>query len=87
MIRSRWPPKAKLSLFLFFLTLFAFWLRSSVVSVLFSVTTEMSLFVTLFVTLIFVFGIWSSGLAYGQMHCVVAIALPATDANIFIFSL
>ncbi|KAK9249528.1 hypothetical protein V1506DRAFT_526229 [Lipomyces tetrasporus] len=47
----------------------------------------MSLFVTLFVTLIFACRIRSAGLAYDRMHRVVAIALPATDANIFTSSL
>lgn len=60
--------------------LFAFWLRSSVVSVLFSVTTETAQFGSFNVTTIFAASGSLSGLAHGDPHCVVALTLPASDA-------
>ena len=62
-------------------TLFAFWLRSSVVSVLFSLISETSLrrYLRLFLFLETVGS--SSGLAYLSWHSVARIALQRADAN------
>ena len=63
----------------------AFWLRSSVVSVLFSLISEMSLYVTSHINLIF--AIWgpASVLAHADPHCVTGITLPPVDATLLFF--
>ena len=59
----------------------AFWLRSSVVSVLFSLISEIGLRVNLLINLIFGNGEEASGLAYASFHCVTGLTLPPVDAN------
>ena len=61
----------------------AFWLRSSVVSVLFSLISEISLRRILTIILIFVTRRRASGLAHTRRHCVTGLTLPLVDANIF----
>ncbi len=68
---------------LFSLALFAFWLRSSVVSVLFSLISEILLREKSMIKFIFVTGEGSSGLAYDPSHCVPGLTLPPGDANSF----
>ena len=65
------------------LALFAFWLRSSVVSVLFSLISERPL--RRLIVIIPIFGIRadSSRLAYVSAHSVPGITLPPGDANFF----
>ncbi|KAF3804772.1 hypothetical protein GCG54_00004041 [Colletotrichum gloeosporioides] len=72
-------------LFFFFssLALFAFWLRSSVVSVLFSLISERSLRRPIVIILIFGFREESSVLAHDSSHSVPGITLPPGDANLF----
>ncbi len=65
------------------LALFAFWLRSSVVSVLFSLISEIPLRGKSMIKIIFVTCEGSSGLAYDFSHCVPGLTLPLGDANIF----
>ncbi len=71
------------TLLLFSLALFAFWLRSSVVSVLFSLISEILLREKSMIKFIFVTGEESSGLAYDSSHCVPGLTLPPGDANSF----
>ena len=71
------------SSFLFSLALFAYWLRSSVVSVLFSLISErLSPTITLIIP-IFVFREGASGLAHVPPHRVSGITLPPDDATPF----
>ena len=74
-------------LFFFFSSsaLFAFWLRSSVVSVLFSLISEILLREKSMIKFIFVLGETSSGLAHDVLHCVPGLTLPLGDANNFFF--
>ena len=65
------------------LALFAFWLRSSVVSVLFSLISEIFLREKSMIKFIFVTGDGSSRLAYDPLHCVPGLTLPLGDANLF----
>lgn len=86
------PPARKRKLFLFLssLALFAFWLRSSVVSVLFSLISEMSSTRGNFViTLIFgSLGGVSSALAHdASAHCVPGITLLPGDATFSLLAL
>lgn len=67
----------------FSLALFAFWLRSSVVSVLFSLISEILLRKKSMIKFIFDPREESSGLAYGSLHCVPGLTLPPGDANLF----
>ncbi len=64
---------------------FAFWLRSSVVSVLFSLISETSLRRHFKINLIFVTSSHTAGLAYVWGHSVARIALPRADANTNLF--
>ena len=66
--------------------LFAFWLRSSVVSVLFSLISEILLREKSMIKFIFVFSERSSGLAHDLLHCVPGLTLPLGDANLFFIS-
>jgi hypothetical protein len=59
----------------------AFWLRSSVVSVLFSLISEMVLYGSSFINLIFAFRGLATALAHVGSHCVTGIALPPVDAT------
>ena len=68
---------------LFSLALFAFWLRSSVVSVLFSLISEILLREKSMIKFIFVFGETPPGLAHGLLHCVPGLSLLSGDANLF----
>ena len=61
--------------------LFAFWLRSSVVSVLFSLISERSLRGPIVIILIFETRAVSSVLAHDPAHCVPGITLPPGDAT------
>jgi hypothetical protein len=61
----------------------AFWLRSSVVSVLFSLISETSLYVASFINLIFVSRELAAVLAHAGSHCVTGIALSPVDATGF----
>ncbi|KAH9243283.1 hypothetical protein K456DRAFT_1818598, partial [Colletotrichum gloeosporioides 23] len=61
----------------------AFWLRSSVVSVLFSLISERSLRRPIVIILIFGFREESSVLAHDSSHSVPGITLPPGDANLF----
>ena len=63
--------------------LFAFWLRSSVVSVLFSLISEIFLREKSMIKFIFVRCEGSSRLAYDSLHCVPGLTLPPGDANPF----
>ena len=63
------------------LALFAFWLRSSVVSVLFSLISEIFLREKSMIKSIFVLREASSGLAYDASHCVPGLTLPPGDAK------
>lgn len=72
------PPPTSL---LFSLALFAFWLRSSVVSVLFSLISEILLRKKSMIKFIFVTREESSGLAHDSSHCVPGLTLPPGDAN------
>ncbi|KAF0332680.1 hypothetical protein GQ607_000696, partial [Colletotrichum asianum] len=63
------------------LALFAFWLRSSVVSVLFSLISERSLRRPIVIILIFGLREESSVLAHDSSHSVPGITLPPGDAN------
>ncbi|OHW92748.1 hypothetical protein CSPAE12_08629, partial [Colletotrichum incanum] len=65
------------------LALFAFWLRSSVVSVLFSLISERSLRRPIVIIPIFGLREKSSVLAHDSSHSVPGITLPPGDANIF----
>ena len=76
------PP---FSLFFSSSALFAFWLRSSVVSVLFSLISEILLREKSMIKFIFVLGETSSGLAHDVLHCVPGLTLPLGDANNFFF--
>jgi hypothetical protein len=60
----------------------AFWLRSSVVSVLFSLISETVLFEPSYINLIFELRESASVLAHVDTHCVTGIVLPPVDANI-----
>ena len=71
------------ALFLFSLALFAFWLRSSVVSVLFSLISEILLRKKSMIKFIFVHSDGSSGLAHDPLHRVTGLTLPPVDANTF----
>ena len=87
---NRAHPAASFRIFFFLssLALFAFWLRSSVVSVLFSLISERSLLRPIKIILIFGFRMVSSVLAHDSIHSVPGITLPPGDANlIFFFSL
>ncbi|KAL0939236.1 uncharacterized protein CTRU02_205846 [Colletotrichum truncatum] len=78
------PGRAPLLVFsLSSLALFAFWLRSSVVSVLFSLISERSLRRPIVIILIFGLGEKSSVLAHDSSHSVPGITLPPGDANTF----
>ena len=66
---------------LFSLALFAFWLRSSVVSVLFSLISEILLRKKSMIKFIFVPRFGSSELAHDPSHCVIGLTLPPIDAN------
>ena len=68
---------------LFSPALFAFWLRSSVVSVLFSLISEIILRNESMIILIFVPCRRASVLAYAHRHSVIGLTLPPIDANIF----
>ena len=59
----------------------AFWLRSSVVSVLFSLISEIPLRWILMIILIFASRSRASGLAHTRLHCVTGLTLPPVDAN------
>jgi hypothetical protein len=61
--------------------LFAFWLRSSVVSVLFSLISESVLRNTTLINPIFRDRDWVSALAYARSHRVLGLTLPPSDAN------
>ena len=63
------------------LALFAFWLRSSVVSVLFSLISEILLREKSMIKFIFVPGKSSSGLAHDILHCVPGLTLSLGDAT------
>ncbi|KAL7947992.1 hypothetical protein V8C42DRAFT_271398 [Trichoderma barbatum] len=80
------PPARKRSFSFLFssLALFAFWLRSSVVSVLFSLISERSLRRPIVIILIFDLGAASSVLAHDSAHSVPGITLPPGDATLFI---
>lgn len=58
-----------------------FWLRSSVVSVLFSLISEIILRNESMIILIFVPSWHPSELAHGCRHCVTGLTLPPVDAN------
>ncbi|KAI5816134.1 hypothetical protein BZA77DRAFT_313707 [Pyronema omphalodes] len=60
----------------------AFWLRSSVVSVLFSLISETVLFEPSYINLIFEPRELASVLAHVDTHCVTGIVLPPVDATI-----
>ena len=78
-------PPDSLSIFFFSSpALFAFWLRSSVVSVLFSLISESVLRNTTLINLIFGFRGRASVLAHVLPHCVIGLTLPSIDANFFI---
>lgn len=62
---------------------FAFWLRSSVVSVLFSLISEIHLTDETLIILIFVLRELTSWLASVRSHCVTGITLPPVDATTF----
>ncbi|CEF78546.1 unnamed protein product [Fusarium graminearum] len=81
------PVQAMLSSFLFSLALFAFWLRSSVVSVLFSLISERSPRRPTLIIPIFGFRAISSVLAHDFAHCVPSITLPLGDANAHLLGL
>ncbi|CEI62260.1 unnamed protein product [Fusarium venenatum] len=81
------PVQATFSSFLFSLALFAFWLRSSVVSVLFSLISERSLRRPTLIIPIFGSRVIPSVLAHGFTHCVPSITLPLGDANAHLFGL
>ncbi|KAL4979976.1 hypothetical protein BDW66DRAFT_84747 [Aspergillus desertorum] len=70
-------------LFFFFSALFAFWLRSSVVSVLFSLISESVLRNTTLINLIFGSRGRASVLAHALTHSVIGLTLPPIDANPF----
>lgn len=73
-----------LLVFFFFLSslaLFAYWLRSSVVSVLFSLISERCLLASSLIIPIFGFRMVSSVLAHDSNHSVPGITLPPGDAN------
>jgi len=74
---------AALSKFFFFSSpaLFAFWLRSSVVSVLFSLISESVLRNTTLINLIFGLRGWASVLAHAWPHSVIGLTLSPIDAN------
>jgi hypothetical protein len=59
----------------------AFWLRSSVVSVLFSLISETVLFEPSYINLIFEPRESASVLAHVDTHCVTGIVLPPVDAT------
>jgi len=61
--------------------LFAFWLRSSVVSVLFSLISESVLRNTTLINLIFGPRDGASVLAHAPSHSVLGLTLPPSDAN------
>lgn len=63
--------------------LFAYWLRSSVVSVLFSLITKSFPLGCIMIILIFVPRRETSGLAHVSCHCVTGISLPPVDAKSF----
>ena len=67
--------------------LFAFWLRSSVVSVLFSLISERVLWNSTLIILIFGLRAVSSVLAHDSAHSVPGITLPPGDATFFRCSL
>ena len=67
--------------FLSSLALFAFWLRSSVVSVLFSLISEIFLREYLLINLIFFHSSEAAGLAHASGHCVTGLTLPPVDAK------
>ncbi|KAL0941857.1 uncharacterized protein CTRU02_204620 [Colletotrichum truncatum] len=80
------PARATLLVFsLSSLALFAFWLRSSVVSVLFSLISERSLRRPIVIILIFGLREKSSVLAHDSSHSVPGITLPPGDANTSFF--
>jgi hypothetical protein len=76
-------PTPILFIFFFFSSpaLFAFWLRSSVVSVLFSLISESVLRNTTLINLIFASSDGVSVLAHAPLHCVLGLTLPSSDAN------
>jgi hypothetical protein len=61
----------------------AFWLRSSVVSVLFSLISESVLRNTTLINLIFGLRGWTSVLAHVRPHSVIGLTLSLIDANTF----
>ncbi|KAL3413833.1 hypothetical protein V8F44DRAFT_489023, partial [Aspergillus fumigatus] len=65
--------------------LFAFWLRSSVVSVLFSLISESVLRNTTLINLIFGSRGEASVLAHASPHSVIGLTLPPIDANHLFF--
>ncbi|KAI5856549.1 hypothetical protein BZA05DRAFT_388953, partial [Tricharina praecox] len=60
----------------------AIWLRSSVVSVLFSLTAEIRSCIGSNVDLIFVARALAAVRAHVEAHCVAGISLPPVDANV-----
>jgi hypothetical protein len=83
---SRQARSSYASLLLFSLALFAFWLRSSVVSVLFSLISERCLRTSIVIIPIFGQRTASSMLAYDPVHSVPSITLPLGDANAHLLS-
>jgi hypothetical protein len=80
-IISPYPSKLRFSFLLFSLALFAFWLRSSVVSVLFSLISERCLRTSIVIIPIFGLRVVSAVLAHDSAHSVPGITLPPGDAN------
>lgn len=79
---NTWLPGSSLSFFFFSSpALFAFWLRSSVVSVLFSLISESVLRNTTLINLIFGLRGWTSVLAHVWPHSVIGLTLSPIDAN------
>ena len=84
-LNPRFPPPLSFPFSLFSPALFAFWLRSSVVSVLFSLISESTLRSTIVIILIFVFGrtaLWacprSTSTVSSVSHC-----LRVTRTHVF----
>ena len=76
------PTQLRLLLF-FFPALFAYWLRSSVVSVLFSLISESSRPGNTLIIPIFAARDLAPVLAHASSHSVIGLTLPPIDANSF----
>ena len=79
----RWPCPRNFLFFSFFFSSLCLWLRSSVVSVLFSLIAECSALQNVMIILIFRPRDLASVLAHASLHSVIGLTLSPIDANSF----